>query len=93
MTKQPEWKQTYEAEIYNEALPESQREGFSPIYRQKGRKELISTPNPQIRTVRDIVRQCKNLYGSRPGIGTEHNRQAKSSFKTTLKTEKLTRSE
>lgn len=30
---------------------------------------MIGTPDPKIKTVRDVIEQCKDKYGDRPGIG------------------------
>jgi len=50
-------------------LPGTESEGFTGIYRQKSLKEMIGTPDPKIKTVRDVIKQCKDKYGDRPGIG------------------------
>jgi len=57
--------------IYNQVLPGTEQIGYSPIYRQKGLDKLITTPNPEFHSVRDILRQCKTKYGNKRGLGKD----------------------
>jgi hypothetical protein len=56
-------------QIYNEIVKDSQAEGWSQIYRKKGVTELVKTPHPDFKTVRNILEQCRDKYGNKPGLG------------------------
>lgn len=55
---------------YNQAVPETKIDGFTPIYRQKNISELVATPHKHVQTVRDIIIQCRDLFGEKKGLGT-----------------------
>lgn len=58
-----------EPTIYNEEVPNSKKEGFNPVYRKKGQKNLVTTLDPSIVTMRDLLAMIKSKYGNNPGIG------------------------
>lgn len=62
----------HDSEIYNELVPGSQEPGFSAIYRQKGISNLLRTPHENIRSVADVLHQCKTKYGNRRGLGKDY---------------------
>jgi hypothetical protein len=50
---------SHESIIYNEEVPNSKEEGFTPIYRKKGIKNLKETPEESIRSIRDMIKLSK----------------------------------
>jgi hypothetical protein len=50
-------------------VPNSQEEGFTPVYRKRGLTELISTPDEKIRSLRDLLIHARAEFGSQEVLG------------------------
>ena len=56
--------------VYNQEVPNSREKGFSSVYRNpKYFKQLVSLPEPQIRTLKDVILNTEKKYGSKIGLG------------------------
>jgi hypothetical protein len=54
----------------NEEVLGSKLPGFTPVYRKKGIKELIHTPETGIETLEQLLKNTVKKFGSEKGIGT-----------------------
>jgi hypothetical protein len=66
-----------QSDSYNEEVPESKIKGFTSVYRRKGVKELLHTPEPGIENLHDLLKNTIKKYGNCRGIGTQYNIQVK----------------
>jgi len=65
----------------NEEVPSSHQHGFSPIYRAIGQRTLDESIDGKLFTVRDIIEDTVNKYGSNPGLGNSYFIQALWSYR------------